>query len=305
MVSLRAERERATALLRRDRWRLGGVIGVVLLAIVGLLVLAGGKPVPPGRSAYDAGTTDPVAAAVPVLAGYAEQARGLRFRQPPVVRVADAATVARAAAESTAVDSGDRALTDRALGFSGRPATTAPAAAYSYRQRMVYLRQGQPVDAAARVALVHELTLALQDQNVDLATLRRRAADDPDRARALAALVEGDATRVELAYLGSLARRGPDRGSGEARRLPQSGLVRAAGGGIPDDGGPGLRGGTGRAGRQPGGGRGVPAAADLDGAGHRPEGVPGRGRAAGRAAAAGRGAAGGRRARSASSGWRR
>ena len=69
---------------------------------------------------------------------------------------------------------------------------------------MVYLRQGQPVDAAARVALVHALTLALQDQNADLATPRRQAADDPDRTRALAALVEGDATRIELAYLSSL-----------------------------------------------------------------------------------------------------
>ena len=204
MVSLRAEREQATALLRRDRWRLGIVIGVVLLAIAGLLVLAGGKPVPPGRSAYDAGTTDPVTVAVPVLAGYAEQTRGLRFRRPPLVRVADAATVARAAAESTVVDSGGRALTDRALGFAGRPPTTPPAAAYSYRQHAVYLRQGQPVDPAARVALVHALTLALHDQNADLAGLRRQAADDPDRTRALAALVEGDATRIELAYLVSL-----------------------------------------------------------------------------------------------------
>ncbi len=98
-----------------------------------------------------------------------------------MVRVAGAATVARAAAESTAVDSGGRALTDQALGLSGRPPTIAPAAAYSYRQRVVYLRQGQPVDAAARVALVHALTLALQDQSADLATLRRQAADDPDR----------------------------------------------------------------------------------------------------------------------------
>ena len=204
MVSLRAEREQETALLRRDRWRLGIVIGVVLLAIAGLLVLAGGKPVPPGRSAYDAGTADPVAAAVPVLAGYAEQARGLRFRRPPVVRVAAAATVTRAAAESTPVDSGGRALTDRALGLAGRPPTTPPAAAYSYRRHTVYLRQGQQVDPATRVALVHALTLALQDQNTDLAGLRRQAADDQDRTRALAALVEGDATRIELAYLGSL-----------------------------------------------------------------------------------------------------
>jgi hypothetical protein len=204
VVSLRAEREQATALLRRDRWRLRIVIGVVLLAIAGLLVLAGGKPVPPGRSAYDAGTTDPVAAAVPVLAGYAEQARGLRFRRPPVVRVADASTVTRAAAESTPEDSGGRALTDRALGLAGRQPTTPPAAAYSYRQHTVYLRQGQQVDAAAQVALVHALTLALQDQNADLTGLRRRAADDPDRTRALAALIEGDATRIELAYLASL-----------------------------------------------------------------------------------------------------
>ncbi len=204
MGSLRAEREQATALRRRARWRLGIVICVMLLTITGLLALAGGKPVPPGRAAYDAGTTDPVAATVPVLAGYAEQARGLRFRQPPVTRVVDQATVTRAAAEATAVDSGGRALTDRALGFTGRPATTAPAAAYSYQEHVVYVREGQPVDAPGRVGLVHALTLALQDQNADLATLRRQAADDPDRSRALAALLEGDATRIELSYLASL-----------------------------------------------------------------------------------------------------
>lgn len=204
MVSLRAEREQATALLRQARWRLGIVISVVLLAIAGLLVLAGGKPVPPGRSAYDAGTTDPVAAVVPVLAGYAEQARGLRFRRPPTVRVADRATVARAAAEATTTDSGGRALTDRALGFTGGQPAAAPHAAYSYRNHTVYLTAGRPVDAPARVALVHALTLALQDQNADLATLRRQAADDQDSTRALATLIEGDASRIELAYLGSL-----------------------------------------------------------------------------------------------------
>ena len=42
MVSLRAERERATMLLRRDRWRLAIAIGAVLTAIAGLLVLPGG-----------------------------------------------------------------------------------------------------------------------------------------------------------------------------------------------------------------------------------------------------------------------
>jgi hypothetical protein len=205
VVSLRAEREQAAALLRRGRWRLGIAIGVVLLATAGLLALAGGKPVAPGRSAYDAGTTDPVAAAVPVLAGYAEQARGLRFRRRPVVRVVDGATFARAVAESAATSSSaGRAATERALAFSSRPATGTPAAVYILRQQAVFLRQGQPMDAFARVALVGQLTHALHDQSFDLATLTRRAATDPDRARALSALVDGDATRVELAYLATL-----------------------------------------------------------------------------------------------------
>lgn len=204
MVSLRAEQEQAAAMLRRGRWQLGLVVGIVLLAIAGLLALAGGKPVPPGRSAYDAGTTDPVTAAVPVLAGYAEQARGLRFRRPPVVRVLDTATFARAVAETPPPDSTGRALTDRALGFAGAAPVSRPAAVYSYRQQAVYLRQGQPMDATARVAMVRALTRALQEQNTDLATLRRQAAADPDQARALSALVEGDATRIELGYLATL-----------------------------------------------------------------------------------------------------
>ena len=205
MVSLRAERGEATAQLRRGRWRVGAAVGVVLLTVAGLLALAGGKPVAPGRTAYDAGTTDPVAAAVPVLAGFTEQARGLRFRRPPPVRVVTAPEFAAAATEQLVVaSSGDRTATERALALTGPSATTAPVVAYSYRQHAVVLRQGQPVDAVARVALARELTHALQDQNFDLATAARTAAADPDRARALTALVDGDATRVELAYLATL-----------------------------------------------------------------------------------------------------
>jgi hypothetical protein len=201
VVTLRAEREQAAARQRRARWRIAVAAGVVLLALIGLLVLAGGKPVRPGRSAYDAGTTDPVAAAVPVLAGFAEQARGLRFSTAPAVRVAPAATVTAAA---TTTATAGRSATERALGFTGSTTPTAPIAAYSYQQRAVLLRQGQTVDAYARVVLVHELTRALQDQNFGVAGLIRESAADPDRARALSALVEGDATRVELAYLATL-----------------------------------------------------------------------------------------------------
>jgi hypothetical protein len=208
VTSLRAERDRAAAERHRGRVRIGVAAGVVVAAVAGFLVLAGGRPVPPGRSAYDAGTTDPVAAAVPVLAGFAEQARGLRFRERPKVEVVDAAAFARVVAEppprpdGAAV--GDRAATARALAL-GHPAPSGGTeAAYSYRRRTVYLRQARPFDAYTRVVLVHELAHALQDQSFDLFRLTRAAAVDADRARALAALVEGDATRVELAYLATL-----------------------------------------------------------------------------------------------------
>lgn len=207
MTTLRAEREQAAARTRRARLRIGVAAGVVLLAVALLLALAGGRPVPPGRSAYDAGTTDPVAASVPVLAGYTEQARGLRFRSPPSVQVVDAATFARVVAEPLPTEpgsGGDRTATRRALALAHRSAAGEPEAFYSYRRRAVFLRHGRPVDAYARVVLVHELTHALADQTFDLATLSRAAAADPDRARALSALVEGDATRVELAYLATL-----------------------------------------------------------------------------------------------------
>jgi hypothetical protein len=201
VATLRAEREQEAARLRRARWRLGIAAGVVLLAVAGLLALAGGKPVPPGRPAYDAGTTDPVAAAVPVLTGFVEKARGLRFSTAPLVQVAPAAAVAGAARETAPAD---RSATERALGLTAAAPPATAIAVYSIQRHAVLLRQGQTVDAYARVVLVHELTRALQDQTFGTAGLTRGAAADPDRARALSALVEGDATRIELAYLTTL-----------------------------------------------------------------------------------------------------
>lgn len=206
MTSLRAERARVDAERRRGLIRLGVAAGVVVAAVVALVLLAGGRPVPPGRATYDAGTTDPVAAAVPVLSGFAETARGLRFRTRPKVQAVDGATFAKVVAEPiTTADgpAGDRAATTRALalGHLGTRADALPEAFYSYRRQAVFLRQGRPFDAFARVVLVHELTHALQDQSFGLLALARAAAGDADRARALTAVIEGDATRVELAYL--------------------------------------------------------------------------------------------------------
>ena len=217
MASLRAERERAAAEQRRGRLRIALAVGVVVAAVAGLLVLAGGRPVQPGRSAYDAGTTDPVAAAVPILAGFAEQTRGLRFRTPPRVEVVDAAAFTRARAEPLPT-TGDRATTARALGRTAAPTAEAPPAHYSYARRIVYVRQGTAFDAYARVVLLRELTRALQDQSFDVLPRLRTAAADPDRLRALTALVEGDAARVAAAYTATLP--AADRAGVERRRGP-------------------------------------------------------------------------------------
>jgi hypothetical protein len=211
MGTLREERERAEAEQRRLWLRLGVAAVVLLAGVVGVGLLAGGRPVPPGRSTAEAAAADPVQAAVPVLAGFVEQARGLRFRTRPVVTVVDPASFAKIVAEpltGAAGGSSNPLATARALGLAhpaGRPGAPSAdlEAFYSYLRHQVVLRSDMPLDAFGRVVLAHELGHALADQNFDLLALTRAAAADPDQLRALTALVEGDATRLELAYLGT------------------------------------------------------------------------------------------------------
>jgi hypothetical protein len=210
MGSLREERERLAAERRRLRVRLGVAAVALLAGVTGVGLLAGGQPVPPGRGTAEAADADPVRAAVPVLAGFVEQARGLRFRARPAVTVVEPADFAKIVAEplAGAPSGANRVATTQALGLA-HPAGRAGApsadleAFYSYPRHQVVLRSDMPLDAFGRVVLAHELAHALADQNFDLLTLTRAAAADLDRLRALTALVEGDATRLELAYLGT------------------------------------------------------------------------------------------------------
>ena len=68
--------------------------------------------------------------------------------------------------------------------------------------------RGKTLDVATRVTLAHELTHALQDQHFDLDRIQRRA-DRVNGSAAARALIEGDAKRVEIAYLDTLP--GPER----------------------------------------------------------------------------------------------
>jgi hypothetical protein len=194
---------------RRMRRRLGVALGVVVLAVTGLGLAFPGRQVRPGAGEYQATSADPIQAALPVLRSFVEHARGLRFSGPVTVTVLDAASFARVAGQPLPQADGaappDRAATDQALRLAHlAPGGTTgdPTAFYSYTRHRMYLRDG-PFDAFARAVLVHELTHALQDQRFDLLSLAQRASRNADQARALTALIEGDATRVELAYVTS------------------------------------------------------------------------------------------------------
>lgn len=208
MGTLREEAARVEAEQRRLRVRIVVAVVVLLAGVAGVGLLAGGRPVPPGRGTFQPASADPVQAAVPVLAGYVEQARGLLFKTEPVVTVVDPAAFAKIIAAPLAGVGGgpaNRLATAQALGLA-HPAGAASAdieAFYSYPRHQVVLRSDMAFDAFGRVVLTHELAHALADQNFDLLALTKAAAADPDRLRALTALIEGDATRLELAYLGT------------------------------------------------------------------------------------------------------
>jgi hypothetical protein len=65
----------------------------------------------------------------------------------------------------------------------------------------VVSRSGERVGAVERATYAHEFTHQLQDQNVDLDRFDTSAVDESDRALAQTALIEGDATAVQLAWI--------------------------------------------------------------------------------------------------------
>jgi hypothetical protein len=77
---------------------------------------------------------------------------------------------------------------------------------YDDANKRISVRDGLPKGLQRRV-LVHELTHALDDQHFPLARLRSRVDLRTEQARALQALVEGDAARIDRRYSDSLPAR--------------------------------------------------------------------------------------------------
>ncbi len=197
---------------------LGRSISIAVFAAV-LLVSAGTVYVGAGatRSWYPSRWDKQVA---PIAAEVA-RLRGLDFVHPVAIHYLAPAAFERQLG-------GDNASSDvraevereeaefRALGFIdgkvdllqafGTSQSSGTLAYYDEDKREIFVR-GTTLDVAHRVTLAHELTHVLQDQHFNLTKLHIQAAQsDTGDPSAFKALVEGDAVRIQQAYLKQLSK---------------------------------------------------------------------------------------------------
>lgn len=153
-----------------------------------------------------------IAAAVPVLQAFVEQERGLAFRAEVDVEVLDDGAFLDAlyeGGEDEPIEEGDSEQTLDALGLIdpdtdldeevGDSLDEGVVGFYDPQSGRLAIR-GRELDAFAQLVLVHELTHALQDQHFGIDRPDLDEADD-ERGLAFRSLVEGDAVRVETAWL--------------------------------------------------------------------------------------------------------
>jgi hypothetical protein len=154
-----------------------------------------------------------VDAVLPTLQAFVEQERGLPFRAPVEVEVLDdgdfLAALYSEPAGGTSADTGtDPEPTLNALGLLDEDVDLDAAVGESLDAGVVgfydpatdrLVVRGQELDAFVELVLVHELTHALQDQHFDLDRPELEVAED-ESGLAFDALVEGDATRIEVAW---------------------------------------------------------------------------------------------------------
>jgi hypothetical protein len=201
---------------QRVGWRvvLGVLASVALLGagVAGAVVLPGDEPPHPDR--WDPRLVE--------LVEFVEAERGLAFEHPIYV---DFLTPEEYTARTT-IDAGELTEEDRnsleevvallrALGLASGDvdlfdsmnelSDSGTLAFYDSGLESTSVR-GTELDAATRVSVVHELTHALQDQHFDLDEMADEAGDAGGTTNdALLGLVEGDAIRIEDAYVGSLS----------------------------------------------------------------------------------------------------
>lgn len=171
----------------------------------------------PDGSTTTAGAQDPeVAAAVEELSGFVEEQRGRRFlREVPVELLEDDAFVQRLRrdAEEDREEVEQTAGLLRALGLLDADDDLAAAIEDALGAGVIgfydpetdeLVVRGAELSTKVRSTLVHELVHALDDQHFELERPRLDRADD-ESGFGFSALVEGDAVRVEEAWVDTLS----------------------------------------------------------------------------------------------------
>ncbi|MBM3673739.1 MAG: hypothetical protein FJW88_02120 [Actinobacteria bacterium] len=174
-------------------------------------------PVPAGAAPEAGDEWDP---RIEAIAEEVADLRGLEFEEPvEALFLGDKAFRKRVTSEEddlTKSDKFDLRFSEaelRALGLVGgdidlfatvnEEVGSGVVAYYNPDNGRIVIR-GKRLDPFTKVSVAHELTHALQDQHFDLAALDEQAADSSGATEAVTALVEGDATRIELEYLDTL-----------------------------------------------------------------------------------------------------
>jgi len=189
-----------------------GALAVVLLLLGGAAIFVGTRHDGPHYpKEWDSRVLD--------IVSFDEKERGLTFKHPVEIDFLSEddfkAKVTTSDADLSDDDKAQITQTEasfRALGLIGGDVDLLQSqndiqgggtlAYYSPEDKKVRVR-GTDLDVATRVTLAHELTHALQDQYYDLSRLDQMKTDG--EATAFRALVEGDATVVENAYIAHLS----------------------------------------------------------------------------------------------------
>ena len=200
------------------KWVIWGlvVLGIVVLGVVGWQVyrLAGAAP----AEAEQAQELSPeLRATIDELKGFVEDERGLKFKRDVKVTLLSEKQfkdyIAEASKDDPAAEEVDVGkvtfealkLIDKNIDLDAigeKAAGQSILGWYDTEEKALFVR-GNEVTPFIKTVLVHELTHALQDQHFDIVRKELYEADD-DSTLGLEAVVEGDATRVEMAYYESL-----------------------------------------------------------------------------------------------------
>ena len=220
----------------------------VVRRLLSSLVLALTAVVVPATAAVGAPTTwDP---RLQPIASKVAELRGLEFDHAvPAEFLTDAAFEKKVAVDKGKLSKQDKREIERAqgqlraVGLIGPDVdivdalsslqTSGVLAYYDPKTKKITVKGTTTDDVATRVTLAHELTHALQDQHFDLQKLQK-AATKAQASTPLRTLVEGDAVRIQQAYVDSLSPTDQDAYHSEQATKGVTARAEIAAKGVPE-----------------------------------------------------------------------